>query len=117
MFFSSNVENLNNNLKYIEKKYFSRKDMIEINNKINLLNRKILIRHNLNDLPYLETVIKKGYIIRGNENNYKVKKILVSNNIFSNCLFGINITPKKNEELIFDNKKVKLVCNSLKKNQ
>ena len=117
VFFSSNVENLNNNLKYIEKKYFSRKDMIEINNKIKLLNRKILIRHNLNDLPYLETVIKKGYIIRGNENNYKVKKILASNNIFSNCLFGINITPKKNEELIFDNKKVKLVCNSLKKNQ
>ena len=44
--------------------------MIEINNKIKL-NRKVLIRHNLNDLPYLETVIKKGYIIRSNENNLK----------------------------------------------
>ena len=117
VFFSSNVENLDDNLKYIEKKYFSRKDMIEINNKINLLNRKVLIRHNLNDLPYLETVIKKGYIIRSNENNYKVKKILSSNKIFSNCLFGTNITLKKNDELIFDNKKVKLVCNSFEKNQ
>ena len=30
-------------------------------------------------------------------------------------LFGTNITPKKNDELIFDNKKVKLVCNSFEK--
>tara|TARA_B100001063_G_scaffold162160_1_gene151354 strand:+ start:27711 stop:29780 length:2070 start_codon:yes stop_codon:yes gene_type:complete len=117
IFFSPNIENLENNLKYIEKNYFSRKDVIEINNKIDLLDRKVLIRHNLNDLPYLETVIKKGYIIRSNENSYKVKKILASNTIFLNCLFGTNITPKKNDELIFDNKKVKLVCSTLEKNQ
>ena len=116
MFFSSNVENLDDNLKYIEKKYFSRKDMIEINNKINLLNRKVLIRHNLNDLPYLETVIKKGYIIRSNENNYKVKNFIFEQNFFELFIWNKYYT-KKNDELIFDNKKVKLVCNSFEKNQ
>lgn len=116
IFFSPNIENLENNLKYIEKKYFSRTDMIEINTKIKLLNRKVLIRHNLYELPYLETVIKKGYIIRDNENSYKVKKILASNAIFSNCLFGTNIIPRKNDELIFDNKKIKLICKTTKKN-
>ncbi len=111
---SNKLKYYEKNLNSINENYFSKDDIYKLNYLLNNREEKILIRHNLYSLPYLETILNKGYIVRDNENGYKVRKILKTKDDVLNCYLGkYKKLEDRNFKELYTNSKISLFCKKI----
>ena len=111
---SNKLKYYKKNLNSINENYFSKGDIYKLNYLLNNREEKILIRHNLYSLPYLETILNKGYIVRDNENGYKVRKILKTKDDVLNCYLGkYKKLEDENFKELYTNSKISLFCKKI----